>query len=251
MKKLHFSTVLAETFSLYKKHFLKLIIMSGILGLINILIKVLSSITFNFKSPIVIILVGTIQVVIVIFLFYSYIKGFCAMTNYTYNLACDNEISYKDSLFYAKRLWVKLLGAGALLIAMVFIPILVILFTDTLFNSLILSWSIKGLMIALLAIIITRYSFIIYIRLIEPDSKNFITRTITLLKGNYLVFFLIIMTVYAISIAQIILDYQIIGNGINLGNEILLSVIYNLINVFVLPIVIGSQVVIYRKLVAK
>ncbi|MCK5811768.1 MAG: hypothetical protein KAG94_02630 [Clostridiales bacterium] len=250
MKKLLFSKVLSETLSLYKKHFFKLLIIAGMLSLINVLIKVISSFTFDFKSPIVIILVGTIQVVSVILLFYGYLRVFCAMINYTYNLACNNEISYKDSLFYAKRLWTKLLGAGALLIGMVFIPVLVILFADVLFNSIALVWSLKALMVALLIIIITRYSFMIYIRLIEPDSKNFITRTITLLKGNYLVFFLILLIVYSISFAKIIFDYQVIVNNISIGSEIFISVIYNLINVFVFPIVIGAQVVIYRKLVA-
>lgn len=251
MKKLLFSSVLTETFSLYKKYFFKLIIMSGILGLINISLKILSDFTFDFERPVVIFLVGTIQVIVVILLFYGYLKGFCAMTNYTYNLACDNEISYKDSLFYAKRLWTKLLGAGAILIAMVFIPVLVIFFVDTLFISLALAWVIKGVMVVIIAAIIVRYSFMLYLRLIEPDSKNFITRTITLLKGNYLVYSLIILTVYFVSITQIILNCQIIGNSISLNGEILISVIYNLINVFVLPIVIGSQIVIYRKLVAK
>jgi len=252
MKKLNYLDILTETFNVYKKDFIAFVKISGLLGIINFAISVISNLLFEFTSSILTIAIGSINLIIMIFLFYNYIKVYCTNINYVYNKVTLNDISFKESFWYSKRLAPKFIYASILLIVLEIIPIFLLIVSYSTLTNQILKWSLTILFLLITLFIFVRYYFIIYIRVIEPDNKNYITKCVTYLKGNYITYFFILTTIHIYTIGYIALNNFVLLNiKLNILQQIIVSGIYNLINIFIMPIIIIANVLIYHKLVAK
>jgi len=252
MKKLNYLVILTETINIYKKDFIAFIKMSGLLALINFMISIISNLLFEFSSPILSIAIGSINLIIMIFLFYTYIKVYCADINYTYNKITLNDMSFKESFWYSKRLAPKFIYASFLLMVLEIVPIFLLIVSYSTLTNQILKWSLTILFAFVTLFIFVRYYFIIYIRVIETDSKHYITKCVTYLKGNYITYFFILLTIHLyVGIYIAINNFILLNTNLNILQQILVSSVYNVINIFVIPIIIISNVLIYHKLVAK
>lgn len=251
MKKISPKEVLRESLKLYRQNFIRYIKMSGALSLINIIISVLSNMLFDFGNSWLTIALGTLNMVIIVTLFYNYIRLYCAVINNIYNQVSDNEMKFKDSFWYARRLAPKFLVGGIYLLGMIIVPLIIIFFAYGLIASEILKWSVIVLSVLMALFMIVRYYFIIYIRTIEPDTKNFITRCISMLKGNYPGYFAVLFVTFFYSTAYSVVMFFVNTENFTLIENILRSTLYNTINIFVIPLIIVSNIIIYQKLVAK
>ncbi|MBN2852631.1 MAG: hypothetical protein JXQ23_07845 [Clostridia bacterium] len=251
MKKISAKEILTESIKLYKQNFFRYIKMSGVLSLINIIISVLSNMLFDFGNSWVTIALGTLNMVVIVTLFYNYVRFYCAVINNIYNQVSNNEVKFNESFWYARRLAPKFLVGGIYLLGMIIVPLIIIFFAYGLITSPILKWSVIGLAIAMGGFMLVRYYFIIYIRTIEPDTKNFITRGILLLKGNYISYFVILLITFFYSTAYGAVMFFVNTDNFTLLENIIRSSAYNIINIFIIPIIIVSNVLVYQKLVAK
>lgn len=252
MKKLNYLAILTETINIYKKDFFVFIKMSGLLALINFTISVVSNLLFEFTSSILTILIGSLNLIIIIFLFYNYIKVYCADINYTYNKITLNKMSFKESFWYSKRLAPKFIYASLLLIILEIVPIFLVIVSYSTLTNQILKWSLTILFAFITLFVFVRYYFIIYIRVIETESKHYITKCVTYLKGNYITYFFILITIHLYTGIYIAINNFVLLNiKLNILQQILVSGLYNMINIFIIPIIIISNVLIYHKLVAK
>ncbi len=252
MKKINYLDIMKNTFSWYKKDFLKYIKMSAYISIISILINILPKLIFNFESTLLTIVTGMLNLVFLVFLIYNYVRCYCAMINNTANCISNNELSYKDSFMYAKRLIPKYLYAVLFVVAILSIPIILMFLVYSLVLNEVIKWVTLLMLVLLFVFLLVRYYFIIYLRTLEPDTKNYLTKVTSLLNKNYFQYFYIILTVNIYTILYSIFSYILNSNGgISTIYSVLVNVIYYSVNIFVLPIIIIANVLIYHKLVAK
>jgi len=252
MKKIYYIENFKNVFAIYKENFIKYIKMSMYISIINIMLGILPKLIFNFENTILTIVIGIVNLIVLIFLFYNYVRVYCAMINNTSNSVSNNEISYKESFSYAKRLVPKYIYAVLLITTILVVPATVIIILYGLIGNIFIKWAIIGIFILLSIIFYIRYSFIIYVRTLEPDTKNYITKTVSLLKNNYATFFLITITINGFLIIYTFASYVLNSfTNISTLHSVFLNVGYNIINMFLLPIIVISYVLIYHKLVAK
>lgn len=249
MKKLNYINTFKEVITCYKKNFKDLLFAGLIVSVTNFLISTLSNLTFNISNGIVNVIVNVVILSSVISLLFYLIRATCGSIIYSDDLYNNRATSLKYKIYDAKnRMW-KYVSALIVLFGIIVAFSFIVMIMYTFFSDSIIKYILIAIVIACGLFTLMRYYFTPYFRLFEPFEKDYMVKSVQLLKGNFIVFSLLMFTFNILPLIYYVFSYIIITDlPLTIFQDIGIDFLFNGMLVFINPLVWISYSVIYKKL---